>query len=627
MTAWGLLFLLSGLVQQATLLSGAGRIGATIADFSLADADGQKHRLGDYQDRKLVVVVFLGTDCPLAKLYGPRLGDLARAYADRGVTVLGIHSNQHELLADLARYARDHHIPFPLLHDVGNVVADRFGAQRTPEAFVLDERRVIRYRGRIDDQYDVGLQRPRESGRYLVRALDELLAGMPVSQPRTEAVGCLIARATSVGKGEVTYSKDVAPILRQHCQRCHSPGQIGPFSLRTYSAAAAWAPTIREVIEQGRMPPWHANPKHGKFANDPSLSDGKKRTLLTWIDAGCPRGEPTDAPRPLTVSADWSIGVPDLVVPMPESFTVPAEGVIEYQTFMVDPDFTEDRWVQAAEIRPGNRAVVHHCNVFLQPPGAREPAEQGTLRSFCLAAMAAGTPATILPPGMAKRIPAGWRIVFVMHYTPIGSVQTDRTSIALKFADPNTVCKEVATKVMLDLDLCIPPHEANHVVSQIWRVNEDVLLLSMFPHMHLRGKSFCYEATYPDGETEILLDVPHYDFNWQHIYVLAEPKRLPEGTLLRCSAVYDNSASNPANPDPSVTVRTGPQSWDEMFNGYFDIVLADQDLTAPIPWHTRLWTTLRPCFHPAIVLVVALAGSLYLSRRPIGAWLNKGVNP
>jgi hypothetical protein len=295
--------------------------------------------------------------------------------------------------------------------------------------------------------------------------------------------------------------------------------------------------------------------------------------------------------------------------------------VIEYQLFEVDPGFTEDKWVQAAEIRPGNRSVVHHCNVFLRPPGAEGPAEQGALGSFCLAAMAAGTPPTILAPGMAKRIPAGWRIVFVMHYAPVGSVQTDQTSIALRFADPTTVRKEVATKVMLDLDLCIPPHEANHQVTQTWLVNEDVLLLSMFPHMHLRGKSFRYEAVYGNGETEILLDVPRYDFNWQHIYVLAEPKRLPAGTLLRCTAVYDNSAGNLANPDPSATVRTGPQSWDEMFNGYFDVVLADQDLTAPVPWHQGAWTVVRPAFSPGITAVVVLAGCGFLGRRKIASWL------
>ena len=619
-------FFLTALLQQSDLLAGSGPIcnmdPIEIRDTRLPDENGQKHWLLHGKDRKLTVVVFLSADCPLARLYAPRLGEIARTYADRGVAVIGIHSNSHESRADIGRYHQEHQVPFLLLQDFGNVVADRFAAKRTPEAFIVDAQRVIRYRGRIDDQYDVGLQRPKETSRYLIRALDELLDGKPVTWPRTEPVGCPIARIRQVNTTNIRY-EDMAPILEQRCVRCHSPGQIGPFSLTSYSRVAPRAAAIREVIEQGRMPPWHANPNHGRFANDPSLTDTEKAKLLAWLDAGCPTDDAA-APAPVPTATDWTIGTPDLVVSMLQSFKVPAEGVIEYQTFVVDPGFKKDRWVQAAEIRPGNRAVVHHCNVFLQPPGAKEPTEQGTLGSFCLAAMAAGTPATVLPPGMAKRIPAGWSIVFVMHYSPIGSEQTDCTSIGLKFADPGSVRKEVATKVLLDQNLCIPPHEANHQVSQTWRVNEDVLLLSMFPHMHLRGKSFRYEATYPDGTTEILLDVPRYDFNWQHIYVLADPKRLPAGTLLTCTAVYDNSAGNPANPDPTAIVRTGPQSWDEMFNGYFDIVLADQDLTAPVPWHAKVGGTLRPAFYPALFAMV-LVGGLYLTRRRVAACFGRVV--
>jgi hypothetical protein len=258
--------------------------------------------------------------------------------------------------------------------------------------------------------------------------------------------------------------------------------------------------------------------------------------------------------------------------------------------------------------------VVHHCNVFLQPPGAPGPQEQGALGSVCLAATAPGTPAMQLPDGMAKRVPAGWHILFVMHYTPVGSAQTDRTCIGLKFADPKRVKKEVATRLMYDTDLVIPPYAADHVVSQTWQVNRDVLLLSFFPHMHLRGKSFRYEALYADGRRETLLEVPRWDFNWQHRYVLAEPLRLPACTRIRCTAVYDNSRANPANPDPSAEVRAGTQSWDEMFNGYFDVALADEDRTRPPTWAERLTAGVRPIFRPGVALLTVLAGSLVLVR-------------
>ncbi len=217
-----------------------------------------------------------------------------------------------------------------------------------------------------------------------------------------------------------------------------------------------------------------------------------------------------------------------------------------------------------------------------------------------------------------------------MHYAAVGSEQTDITSIALKFADPDTVRQEVATKLMFEPNLCIPPGDATYQVSQTWQINQDVLLLSMFPHMHLRGKSFRYEALHASGEVEVLLDVPRYDFNWQHSYVLAEPRRLPAGTCIRCTAVFDNSSSNPANPDPSATVRAGPQAWDEMFNGYFDVVLADEDLMKPVSWHAALWAAAASWCSPRIVPWVVLAGSLFLLRRRIASFARQpshGLEP
>jgi hypothetical protein len=398
----------------------------------------------------------------------------------------------------------------------------------------------------------------------------------------------LNVRPTLAGDSPVTWCRDVAPIVQRHCQVCHRAGQVGPFSLNSFAAVSARAELIGEVITAGRMPPWSADPAHGRFSNDPSLTPAEMKTLLDWIAAECPEGDPAELPPPAVFPEGWLIGNPDMVVSMPVEFPVPAAGVVEYQSFVVDPGFNEDRWVTAAEIRPGNRKVVHHCNVFLQPPGASEEVwEQGSLGSYCLAAMAQGTPPMTLPDGMAKRIPAGWKLVFVMHYTPIGMEQTDRSSIGLRFTPAAAVRKEVATKLMAEPCLNIPPGDANYRVEQTWRLNDDVLLLAFFPHMHLRGKSFRYEATYPDGSTEILLDVPRFDFAWQMRYALSVPKQLPAGSLIRCTAIYDNSKENAANPDPSKWVNTGTQSWEEMFNGYFDVALANQDLTRPIPWYRR----------------------------------------
>lgn len=596
-----------------TLLLTSMTASAPVADFNLRDHRGAERKLSDWKEKKLIVVAFLGVDCPLVKLYTRRLNEIARDYEKRGVAVIGINSNQHDQLRDIGRFARAQEVAFPILKDSDNRVADQFGAQRTPEVFLLDGERRIRYRGRVDDQYAIGVQRAKPSKQELVAAIDELLAGKEVSIPETVAPGCIIDRMDrSPRQGRITWSKDIAPIVHQRCATCHRAGEIAPFSLTSYRQALGWAETIREVVEEGRMPPWSANPKHGKFLNDPRLEEREKKLLLEWIDAGCPEGNADETPKLSPHPTGWNIPEPDVVVPIPAPFSVAASGVIEYQYFTVDPGFKEERWVRAAEIRPGNRSVVHHCTVFLVPPGEDEPRAAGKLGSHCLAATAPGTPPLLLPEGMAKRIPAGSKLLFVLHYTPVGTVQTDQTSIGLVFADPKEVRKEVATHLLYDEDLRIPPKEAHHRIEKSWRAPADALLLAFFPHMHLRGKSFRYEVEYPDGQTEILLDVPRYDFNWQHRYVLAEPKRIPEGTLLRCIAVYDNSDDNLSNPDPSAEVRAGKQTWEEMYNAYFEWCLADEDLTRP----AGLMDVLKKLLRPVVVIpFIVCVGVLILVRR------------
>ncbi len=550
-------------------------IGAPVADFIGRDARGADVALADYANC-IVVVAFLGVECPLAKLYGPRLAELSRAYAPRGVAFLAVNANAGDSATAVARYADEFGLTFPVLKDATGEIADRFRARRTPEVFVLDRARRLRYRGRIDGQYELGVQRATNPRADLACALDDLLAGRDVAVPVTEATGCIIARpGQPAADGPVTYSRDVAPLLNRRCVACHRPGEAAPFSLTSYKHATSWAETIREVVADGRMPPWHANPAHGRFANDPRLTDAEKQTLTAWADAGCPEGNPADLPTPPTFPDGWAVA-PDAVYELPKPIEIPATGVVEYQYVSVDPGFTRDVWVRAAEVRPGNRAVVHHVTVFLQPPELAANGLVGTpggLGSFCLVAYAPGTPALTLPAGMAKRIPAGWRLYFALHYTPTGKPESDRTRLGLVFADAAEVRHEVATQIVQDEDFEIPPHAAEFRLERGRRLDRDVRLLALFPHMHLRGRSFRYEALYPDGRREVLLDVPRYDVGWQHRYVLAEPKRLLAGTEVRCSAVYDNSAANPLNPDPTATVRAGQQTTDEMFNGYYEVVL------------------------------------------------------
>jgi peroxiredoxin len=546
-------------------------VGQKVEDFTLPDARGKPHSLGELSEQRLVVVVFLGATCPLAKLYGPRLADLARAYAPRGVAFLGISANAQDSLADVAAYSRLHKIPFPILKDPDHAVADHMGAVRTPEAFVLDPDRVVRYWGRIDDQYGVGVQRPRPQRRHLAEALDELLSGQAVTLPAVPSVGCHIGREPRVQpRGTITYARDVSRILQRRCVVCHRPGDVAPFPLTQARDVVRWSAMIREVVSEGRMPPWLADPGHGRFRNDARLTAAEKRLLLEWIDNGCPLGDPGDLPAPPTFPDGWRIPRPDLVLPMAQrAFSIPAEGEVEYQYFLVDPGFTSDRLVKAAQVRPGNLAVVHHALVSIMPPDgdASKLDNVGALLDY-----APGMPPLELPEGYAVRIPAGSKLLFQLHYTPNGSAQADLTRLGLVFADPRRVRHEVRGGAVSNPDLSIPAGARRHQVVGELLLSEDVRLVSLSPHLHLRGKSFRFEAVLPNGKRQVLLDVPRYDFNWQLRYELAEPQRLPAGTRLVCTAVYDNSAENPANPDPTQTVGWGDQTWQEMLIGFFAFV-------------------------------------------------------
>ncbi len=569
-TALALLTALASVSHGGVLAVNEG----VVSDFTLSGSRGQQVSLSDFDDRKLVVIAFLGTECPLAKLYGPRLEALQSDYAAKGVAFVGINSNAQDSLTEITHYVTRHGISFPMLKDVGNRVADQFGAERTPEVFVLDESRTVRYRGRIDDQYLVGLSRDKIRRRDLAIALDELLAGQPVSVPETEALGCHIGRTKSLQPtGDVTYANQISRIINRRCVECHRAGEIAPFALTEYSDFLGWEDTILEVIAHNRMPPWTANPEHGTFKNDARLTPDEKLVIRTWVENGMPEGDTSQLPEPPEFAQGWRIRQPDQVIYMRDTaFKVPAEGVVSYQHFPVDPGWTEDKYVIAAEARPDNVSVVHHIIAYVIPPGDEE--ERNKHRRMLIGYAPGATP-NILDEGVAVHISAGSTLVFELHYTPNGSEQFDRSYIGLTFTDKENVRKLLQGRAAAESKFEIPAGAADHVVTAEYQSRHDEMLLSMTPHMHVRGKSFRYEAIYPDGQQEILLDVPKYDFNWQLSYELAEPKLLPQGTRILCTATYDNSEANPANPDATRSVTWGDQSWDEMMIGFFDVVDPD----------------------------------------------------
>lgn len=551
-------------------------VGSRVQNFTLADHRGKEYSLAELPGKKAVVVAFLGTECPLAKLYAPRLAALEKKYADKGVAFIGINSNRQDSVTEIAAYAKAHGVQFPILKDVGNKVADQFQAERTPEVYLLDGEKVVRYRGRIDDQYGVGTARKEPTNNDLEIAIEQLLAGKTIENSETAAVGCFIGRVRKANDAsEVTYSKQISRLFQNRCVECHREGEIAPFAMTNYDEVAGWADTIAEVVKNDRMPPWHAHPEHGKFRNARTLTDDEKDLIYQWAAAGAPQGDPRELPEPKTYVTGWQLPKePDYVVYMrDEPYQVPAEGVVSYQHFEVDPGFKEDKWVKVAELIPQNRAVVHHILVFVRPPGSqRNRGGDGTLGFF--AAYVPGFRPEPFPEGMAKRVPAGSKFVFQMHYTPNGTAQEDRSKMGLVFADPSEITHMVKTVEAIQPQFAIPPGADNYRVdAESSSYDHDLQLLSLAPHMHLRGKAFSYEARYPDGRREMLLDVPRYDFNWQTTYLLSDLKNMPKGTTIYCVAHYDNSPNNPANPDPSQTVKWGDQTFEEMMIGFFDVAV------------------------------------------------------
>ena len=370
----------------------------------------------------------------------------------------------------------------------------------------------------------------------------------------------------AVEVGPVTFAEHVAPILQAKCQTCHRPGQVAGFSLLTYDQARRWKLGIREVVLDRRMPPWHADPRHGEFANDRGLTPAQRATLVAWVDQETPLGDPSKLPEPRTFPDGWTIGEPDAVFTMLRAFEVPAEGVLSYQKFRVPTNFGRDVWVQALEARPGDRRVVHHVCVFLDGKVANE---EGHLERPELVCYAPGDMPSVFPPGTAKKIPAGATLVFEVHYTTTGRARSDRSSVGMIFAR-EPVRRRAVTKGISDKGLAIPPGAEAYESRSSFTFPFDARLLSLSPHMHFRGKDFRYTAVYPDGRREDLLSVPAYDFAWQSVYRLKVPKVMPRGTRIECLAHFDNSPGNSKNPDATALVRWGEQTWDEMMIGYID---------------------------------------------------------
>ncbi|MEK6262518.1 MAG: redoxin domain-containing protein [Planctomycetota bacterium] len=567
-------------------------VGRMVPDLKLTDIDGRSFKLSDLKEDRAVVIAFTNTSCPICKKYAPTLAALEKQFAEKQVAFVFVNPTASDKLDDIQAAIRSHGFAGHYVRDNDGAVASTLAATHTTDAIVLDAKRTVVYRGAVDDQYGFGYSKEVPRATYLVDAIEATLAGERPNIAATSAPGCPLdfeSAKQAASTSTVTYHNRVSRIVQDHCLTCHRDGGVAPFALSTFDEVTGQSGSIRRVVEKGIMPPWFAAPpakgEVTRFANDCSLASADKAELLAWLNGGKPVGDPRDAPLPRSFASGWQIGKPDLLVQLPSPISVKATGTMPYQNVIVESGLTETKYVKAVEVKPTAREVVHHVLVFVLPPTKRGgeatdktegDGEEDESTGF-FAAYAPGYDALHFNDGYGKVLPAGSRLKFQIHYTPNGTATTDRPMIGMIFADKRPE-HLVSVQGISQPRFAIPPGADNHEVVANQPVPNEATILAFFPHMHLRGKAFKYEAILPNGETQVLLDIPRYDFNWQLSYRLAEPLTLPAGSTIRATAWYDNSDKNPANPDSTRTVRWGPQTYDEMMIGYIEYHMGSDQL-------------------------------------------------
>ena len=545
-------------------------VGRWVPDLSFTTIDGKKGKLSDFKDKKALVVAFTGASCPISKRFAPSLSAIEKAYGKQGVAFIYIDPIAVKGASeDLRKMAEAHGFKGSVILDEDESLTKGLGANTTTDTFVLDAARTILYRGPVDDQYGIGYQLDAPRRSYLREALDAHLSGKPIKSSALWAPGCeLDISSSEPQKLNWTYHNRISRILEANCVECHREGGVGPFPLEHYDEAEENAGMIRKVVSEGIMPPWFASaPPEGHpspWANDRSLPASDKADLLAWIRNGKPEGNPADAPLPIVRKNEWTIGRPDAIFSLPREVQVKATGQMPYVYLRVKTNYTEDRWIEATEVRPTAPEAVHHVLVFVAGQNGIKREQAGALTAYV-----PGNTFVEFPKGVAKKLPAGATLLFQMHYTPTGKATSDRTRIGLRFA------KEPPTKIVRTLPVAnrrirIPANTPNHVETASRQIPTGTVVRAFMPHMHLRGKAFKYELLMRNGKRETLLDVPRYDFNWQLRYELKEPRSLPAGSRIEVTGVFDNSKDNPANPDPNRIVRWGDQSEEEMLIGYLE---------------------------------------------------------
>jgi len=544
-----------------------------VQDAQLKTIDGSELTLKSLVGEKGLVIALTNTSCPICKKYGPTLSKLEQSLASKGIKLLLVNPSSNEKAEDAQAFIKQHNLKSSYVLDPKGTFANQLNAKTTTEVFLLDSRLTLAYRGAIDDQYGLGYTLEAPKLNYLQSAVVAMLSSRKADPAATTAPGCELdlKDAKAPAATAITYHNRISRIVQTHCIECHRTGGVAPFKLETAEEVIAHAGMIRKVVDKGTMPPWFATPgqagKPSHWANDRSVPKVDKEDLLTWLKSERTLGNPSEAPIARSFEGGWLIGKPDSVYEFSKPVQVQANGFMRYQNVLVETNLTEDKWVKAVEIRPSAPAVVHHVLVFAIPPGDR--ADREDEREGFFAAYVPGQSTFSYPEGFAKKLPKGTRLRFQMHYTPNGTATQDSTRIGIIFA-PEQPKYEIHVVGIANPNILIKAGEAFHPETASIKVPFNATLLAFMPHMHLRGTAFRYELVEGKKEKRTLIDIPHYDFNWQLYYRLAEPLQLTPGMELIATGWFNNSSSNPANPDPKRDVRWGPQTYDEMMLGYIE---------------------------------------------------------
>ncbi len=565
-----------------------------LATATLRDLGGRRVSLAA-PPKGVTALVFYSTECPISNSYSPTLSTLMDSFPAQSVKWLGVCVDPDLSDSEVKAHTGDFGLKFPVVRDRQGSFARKIGAKVTPEAFVIDDGGRIRYHGRIDDQFAARRQRnANPAGNDLKDAIAAVLGGREVATPYVEAVGCPLPEVPAAAF-RPTYCKDVAPILRKNCQECHRPGQVGPFALETYEQARKRAADIAAVAEDRAMPPWKAAPHIGvKFKDVRTLSDPEISTLQTWAEAGAPEGNPADLPPPAKFPNDWQLGTPDLIVDTGADFAVPSSGDDIYRCFVVPTGLDKDQYVSAVEFRPGNRLVVHHILAYVDTSGKareRDQAEPGPGYTCFggpgepihggLGGWAPGNLPQQLDDGIGRSLPRQSDVIVQVHYHPRGKPETDRSKIGLYFSR-KPVKQTLHWGFVINPGLELPPGQSNIEVKAAWEVPVDVTAYSVLPHMHLLGRDMLISVKFPDGRVQDLIKIDDWDFNWQYTYQFERPLDIPKGSVISLVSHYDNSESNPRNPNkPPKLVKWGEATTDEMCIGFIGLTKKGQDLTRP----------------------------------------------